>query len=92
MPIYEFRCKVCGEGVVKDHSHDAHPENGPLLLLESVRVGYTLLPAIHFKGSGFYNTDYKRKKEHGAKEDKPTPQETKEKADASKPTKPTHDP
>ena len=37
-------------------------------------------PAIQFKGSGFYNTDYKRKKEHGAKEDKP-PQEVKKDAD-----------
>ena len=38
------------------------------------------VPAIHYRGQGFYNTDYKRKKEHGAKEDKP-PQEVKKDAD-----------
>jgi len=82
MPVYEYRCAKCGPfeiqlKVTEDSSSDilcAHC-NGP-----ASRV-YTT-PAIHFRGHGFYNTDYKRKKEHGAKEEKP-PQEVKKDADQS---------
>lgn len=94
MPIYEYRCPKCGyEGQAifpAERPRKSIRCQGEGCKGRATRV-YSV-PAIHYRGQGFYNTDYKRKREHGAKEDKPTPQETKEKADASKPTKPTHDP
>ena len=60
MPIYEYRC-------TKGHSFDvSQPINDdPLTKCEVCgspveRVLHS--PAVHFKGSGFYNTDYGTKK------------------------------
>lgn len=60
MPIYEYRCKKCGkvfERIRKfsDPPLETHEKCGGRLerLLSS--------PAIQFKGSGFYITDYARK-------------------------------
>jgi putative FmdB family regulatory protein len=57
VPIYEYRCDQCGESfdVLKRMSDD------PLVTCE--KCGGTLRKvlhpvAIHFKGSGFYTTDY----------------------------------
>lgn len=82
MPLYEYRCPKCGyEGQA------IFPAERPRKSIRCQGEGckgranrvYSS-PAIHFKGSGFHNTDYKRKKEHGAKEEKP-PQEVKKDAD-----------
>lgn len=61
MPIYEYRCNDCGRNfeVVQRMADD------PVTVCEvcggSVsRVLYA--PAIHFKGSGFHNTDYGTKR------------------------------
>jgi putative FmdB family regulatory protein len=60
MPTYEYRC-------TKGHSFDAFQSitDEPLTKCEVcgrpvVRVLHS--PAVHFKGSGFYNTDYGTKK------------------------------
>jgi putative FmdB family regulatory protein len=60
MPTYEYRC-------TKGHSFDAFQSISadPLTKCEVcgrpvVRVLHS--PAVHFKGSGFYNTDYGTKK------------------------------
>ena len=60
MPIYEFRCKKCGKEIERiqkfsDPLPKVHEGCGGALeqLLSS--------PAIQFKGSGFYITDYARK-------------------------------
>ncbi|HXJ91342.1 MAG TPA: zinc ribbon domain-containing protein [Terriglobia bacterium] len=60
MPIYEYRCKKCGKQFEKIQKFDdpplkKHEECGGALeqLLHA--------PAIQFKGSGFYITDYARK-------------------------------
>jgi putative FmdB family regulatory protein len=60
MPIYEYRC-------TKGHHFDAQQSisDDPLTKCEVcgrpvVRVLHS--PAVHFKGSGFYNTDYGTKK------------------------------
>lgn len=82
MPLYEYRCPKCG--------HEAQaifPAERPRKSIRCQGCGKRAnrvysSPAIHFKGSGFHNTDYRRKKEHGAKEDKP-PQEVKKDADQS---------
>src|SRR6188474_521372 len=61
MPLYEYRCESCGHQfeVIQKFS-DAHVDvcpnckSGPVVKLLSS-------PAIQFKGSGFYITDYARK-------------------------------
>ena len=80
MPIYEYRCPKCGEG-----TQSIMPVGKAYKSVRCQGCGARAnrvfsAPAIHFKGSGFHNTDYKRKREHGAKEDKP-PQEVKKDAD-----------
>jgi putative FmdB family regulatory protein len=67
MPIYEYRCE-------QGHTFEAlqRMTEEPLATCEqceapAVRVLHP--PAVHFKGSGFYNTDYgtrKRAREKGA--------------------------
>ena len=62
MPLYEFECEACGQRfeVIRKFSDpplDVCKEcgEGPIKRLPSS-------PAIQFKGSGFYITDYKNKK------------------------------
>ena len=67
MPIYDYRC-------TKGHTFDVMQSvsDPPLQKCEVcgspvVRVLHP--PAVHFKGSGFYSTDYgKRKRQKGASE------------------------
>src|SRR5579871_6807698 len=69
MPTYEYRC-------TKGHTFEAFQSisDDPLTRCEVcgrpvVRVLHS--PAVHFKGSGFYNTDYgtrKRQREKAASE------------------------
>jgi putative FmdB family regulatory protein len=92
MPIYEYRCPKGHLFELFQSIHDSAPDGcevcgkGPL-----ERVLYPV--AVHFKGSGFYSTDYgrggKRKRDEskdGAKGDsdskdsKPEKAEKKEKA------------
>jgi putative FmdB family regulatory protein len=69
MPIYEYRCK-------KGHTFDVMQRfsDDPLTECEicgapAQRVLHA--PAVHFKGSGFYNTDYgTRKRSREMKEQK----------------------
>jgi putative FmdB family regulatory protein len=69
MPIYEYRCK-------KGHTFDVMQRfsDDPLTKCEvcgapAQRVMHA--PAVHFKGSGFYNTDYgTRKRSREMKENK----------------------
>ena len=65
MPLYEYECEACGKRfeLIRRFS-DAPPEacavcaGGPVRRLPSS-------PAIQFKGSGFYITDYAKKGETG---------------------------
>ncbi len=64
MPIYEYKCD---NGHVFDVMQRMSDE--PLTECQecgapAVRVLHS--PAVHFKGSGFYNTDYGKKKKGGA--------------------------
>jgi putative FmdB family regulatory protein len=59
MPIYEYRC-------VKGHEFEAFQsmsEDPISKCVECSAVAERVLsaPAVHFKGSGFYTTDYARK-------------------------------
>jgi putative FmdB family regulatory protein len=62
MPLYEYKCSGCGKTfeVIQKFSDEplkTHPEcGGPAERLLSA-------PALQFKGSGWYVTDYARSKE-----------------------------
>ena len=70
MPLYEYQCESCGirfEVIQRfsDHSVDTCKQCGG-------RVQRLLsAPAIQFKGTGWYITDYARKGAAGADADKP---------------------
>src|ERR1700730_16161902 len=89
MPTYEYRC-------TKGHTFDVFQSmsDDPVSVCEVcgrpvVRVLHS--PAVHFKGSGFYNTDYgtkKRRREQNASSDSGSSSDgassaTKEKASTS---------
>lgn len=80
MPIYEYACRKCGEQIeVLQKMSDA-----PLRRCRACggRLERLLSPVgIHFKGSGWYVTDYARKGSGGNGETKPS--EAKEKATSS---------
>src|SRR6266849_8959456 len=94
MPLYEYACDACGERFEKiqkfsDPLEDTCPKCGGRVhkLMSS--------PAIQFKGSGFYITDY-AKKEHteaakadSALSDKADTSEKSEKSDKSEQTQKT---
>ncbi len=81
MPLYEYRCTKCGERTeVLQHLSDAP-------LAECPRCGGTLekvisAPALQFKGSGWYVTDY-------AKRDGDRPASTGEKPETKKAESPS---
>ncbi|MGV1048854.1 MAG: FmdB family zinc ribbon protein [Solirubrobacterales bacterium] len=64
MPIYEYKCE-------NGHVFDVMQRMADEPLTECVECGAQAVrvlhsPAVHFKGSGFYNTDYGKKKKGGA--------------------------
>jgi putative FmdB family regulatory protein len=83
MPLYEYQCEACAQRfeVIQKFS-DAPPEmcascgKGPVRRLFSS-------PAIQFKGSGFYITDYAQKgrSEPSGKSDTPDKSEKTDKGD-----------
>ncbi len=64
MPLYEYRCQSCGHQFEKIQSFSAPEEKecpvckGPVERLISA-------PAVQFKGSGWYVTDYAGKSKSG---------------------------
>jgi putative FmdB family regulatory protein len=65
MPLYEYRCEACGHQFEKIQRFSDEPISvcpscgrGPVVKLLSS-------PAIQFKGSGWYITDYARKTQSG---------------------------
>ena len=73
MPTYEYRCKACDHETeyfqsMKDKPKRKCPECGKLKLERLIGTG----AGIIFKGSGFYETDYRSKSyKQGAEADKP---------------------
>ncbi len=60
MPIYEYKCDVCGECLeVICKAGDQKPQVCPKCGAAMRKVLSS--PAIHFKGSGWYITDYAKK-------------------------------
>ncbi len=64
MPIYEYKCD-------NGHVFDVMQKMADEPLTECVECGaparrQLTAPAVHFKGSGFYNTDYGKRKGGGS--------------------------
>ena len=67
MPTYEYKCPDCGHRKEIIHKMDEefiyycfeclNPEKDASKLVKVISGGL----GVHFKGSGFYETDYKRK-------------------------------
>jgi putative FmdB family regulatory protein len=71
MPIYEYRCTKGHTFEVLQRMADDALDNCESCGAPAERVLHA--PAVHFKGSGFYNTDYgtkKRAREKSASESK----------------------
>lgn len=67
MPLYEYRCQKCGATIEKIQKFSDAP------LTKCEKCGGKLeqvlsAPAIQFKGSGWYVTDYARKSSPGKSE------------------------
>ena len=64
MPIYEYKCE-------NGHVFDVMQKMADEALTECIECGAPAQrvlhsPAVHFKGSGFYNTDYGKRKGGGS--------------------------
>jgi putative FmdB family regulatory protein len=83
MPTYDYRCESCG------HTFDAFQKMSDPVLVECPECGEPKLrrligsgAGIIFKGSGFYETDYKRSKsDAGKKEEKKSESKSESKPD-----------
>ena len=61
MPLYEFECEACHTRFERIQKFtDANPETCPTCAKGPIRK-LPSSPAIQFKGSGFYITDYAKK-------------------------------
>ncbi|HSE49560.1 MAG TPA: FmdB family zinc ribbon protein [Terriglobales bacterium] len=93
MPIYEYQCKKCGHRFEKiqkfsDPAIKKCPECGGAV--EKLLTA----PAAHFKGEGWYVTDYARKGAKGGESSAESSKETKGEAklDSKPDAKPDHKP
>lgn len=97
MPTYEYRCKACGKQTDIFHSMSEAPKRkcpacGKNALERMIGTG----GAVIFKGSGFYQTDYRSESyKKGAEADKPPssggeskPDKPEKKKDTGKDSKP----
>ncbi len=86
MPTYEFKCENCGRITTEDHSI---VESIPSMITckfegcEAKARRVFSAPAVHFKGKGFYTTDYRKQTKPGVSTDTKTDsqQEIKKAAD-----------
>ena len=62
MPIYEYQCKKCGHRFERmQKMSDPHPAACPQCKAKGTVEQLVSAPAAHFKGSGWYATDYAKK-------------------------------
>src|SRR5918995_4339361 len=61
MPLYEYECEVCGKRFERIHKFSDPPIAVCPLCGKSPVRKLLSSPAIQFKGSGFYITDYAKK-------------------------------
>jgi putative FmdB family regulatory protein len=87
MPIYEYRCKKGHTFEVMQRMSDEPASTCEVCGIPVQRVFHPV--AVHFKGSGFYNTDYgtrKRSREKEAAESAKESKESKDKKDTKSPS------
>jgi putative FmdB family regulatory protein len=89
MPLYEYRCEACGHQFEKIQRFSDEPISvcpscgrGPVVKLLSS-------PAIQFKGSGWYITDYARKNQSSPSSSSSTSESSESKPAESKPAETT---
>ena len=83
MPIYEYRCPNGHTFELFQKMSD--PPSETCVTCGAGPVEKLLFPvAVHFKGSGFYSTDYGSRKTKGAKEGETTTTETSKEKPAEK--------
>jgi putative FmdB family regulatory protein len=86
MPLYEYECKKCKHRFERIQKFADQPIKkcpqcgGPVERLISA-------PAVQFKGSGWYVTDYARKSSSGRDDGKPSPEPSGGDDKAAKPEK-----
>lgn len=61
MPIYDYLCKGCGVEHEISHSMNSQAQECPSCGSKELQKLITAPAGIVFNGSGFYETDYKRK-------------------------------
>lgn len=62
MPIYEYQCKKCGHRFERmQKMSDPHPTDCPDCKARKSVEQLLSAPAVQFKGSGWYVTDYAKK-------------------------------
>ncbi|MBI2678045.1 MAG: zinc ribbon domain-containing protein [Candidatus Koribacter versatilis] len=61
MPIYEYQCKKCGHRFEKIHQNFSEARVKKCPQCGGAVEQLFSAPAAHFKGEGFYVTDYARK-------------------------------
>lgn len=64
MPLYEYHCEKCNQDFEVRHGIDAPQVTEHInCKIEGVNKVFRIIStsALHFKGSGFYSTDYKNK-------------------------------
>ncbi|MEM1329629.1 MAG: FmdB family zinc ribbon protein [Planctomycetota bacterium] len=94
MPTYDYRCNACGHEFELFQSMSASakrkcPECGKLALERLIGTG----AAVLFKGSGFYETDYRSDSyKKAAEKDKPSDSKSDSKTDKSSEKKPDKKP
>lgn len=85
MPLYEYKCSKCGHVFERIQKFSDKPE-ADCPECGSGAERQLSAPAVHFKGTGWYITDYARKKKDGdskPEETKPTSPDKSKSSDAS---------
>jgi putative FmdB family regulatory protein len=86
VPIYEYRCPNGHVFEVFQRMDDPPPEKCEVCGASPVQR--VMLPvAVHFKGSGFYSTDYGRSRKRGGSKESSDGDSGSEKSSESKPEK-----
>jgi putative FmdB family regulatory protein len=84
VPLYEYKCRKCGHVFEKIQKFSDKPE-ASCPECDSDAERQLSAPAVHFKGSGWYITDYARKGKGGdTKEAKGTSTSSPDKSKKSK--------
>ena len=61
MPMYSYKCEKCGEFKIRQKMKDKQLTKCPKCNRKIIKL-LSNISGIIFKGKGFYETDYKRRK------------------------------